>query len=71
MTRTADLKTLYRSRVTQRRRLTFPAILGDPLVRDLMRADGVKPATLKSELARIADYLKLSPRADAEPCPAC
>ena len=34
--------------------LTFPAIIEDPMVRALMRADHVDPQSLRTDLSRIA-----------------
>lgn len=39
------------------RRLSFPEILSDPLVRTVMRADGVDPAELERCLAGMAATL--------------
>ena len=37
--------------------LTFPGILSDPLIRDLMKADHVDPVELTTELTQIAEHL--------------
>jgi hypothetical protein len=47
-------------RAARIRTLTFPEILSDPLVRLVMKADGVNPKTLEHELWDIA--ASLSPR---------
>jgi hypothetical protein len=47
--------------------LTFPGILSDPLVRMLMKADGVDPKALERALWDIAASLPASP----EPREAC
>ncbi len=44
-------------RAPQRLTLTFPAILSDPLIRLVMKADGVDPKTLERELWDIAATL--------------
>ena len=41
--------------------LTFPGILNDPLIRDLMKADHVDPAELTTELEQIAARLGTTP----------
>jgi hypothetical protein len=72
MTSASVLKDRYRNRVAARPQLTFPEILDDPLVRTVMRADGVQPKALEAELGRVAAYLrKLAPAQAAEPCAAC
>jgi hypothetical protein len=48
--------------------LTFPAILSDPLVRMVMKADGVDPAELEQSLADIAAILPPGPDRDAARC---
>lgn len=45
--------------------LTFPAILSDPLVRLVMKADGVDPGALERCLGRIAASLPPPPEAPA------
>lgn len=45
-------------RAARIRSLTFPEILADPLVRMVMKADGVDPGTLASELSGIAATLE-------------
>ncbi|HWV51459.1 hypothetical protein [Pseudorhodoplanes sp.] len=44
-------------RAAQIRALTFPEILSDPLVRMVMKADGVDPRALENELSDIAATL--------------
>jgi hypothetical protein len=45
-------------RAARIRSMTFPEILADPLVRMVMKADGVDPGTLASELSGIAATLE-------------
>ena len=44
-------------RAQQTAALTFPAILSDPLVRTIMKADGVDPVALEQTLSDIAATL--------------
>jgi hypothetical protein len=55
-------------RAARIRSLTFPDILTDPLVRLVMKADGVNPETLENELSDIATSLDA---AESEPSPCC
>ena len=48
--------------------LTFPEILSDPLVRLVMKADGVDPRALENELSDIAATLD-AVEAERTPCP--
>jgi hypothetical protein len=55
-------------RAARIRSLTFPEILTDPLVRMVMKADGVDPAALENELSDIAATLD-AVETEREPCP--
>lgn len=55
-------------RAARIRSLTFPAILTDPLVRLVMKADGVDPKALESELSDIAATLD-AVETEKSPCP--
>ena len=55
-------------RAARIRSLTFPEILTDPLVRMVMKADGVDPAALETELSDIAASLDAT-EAEGAPCP--
>lgn len=55
-------------RAARIRSLTFPAILTDPMVRLVMKADGVDPEALENELSGIAASLE-APETDRSPCP--
>jgi hypothetical protein len=44
-------------RAARIRSMTFPEILTDPLVRMVMKADGIDPAALENELSDIAATL--------------
>jgi hypothetical protein len=55
-------------RAARIRSLTFPEILTDPLVRMVMKADGVDPAALETELADIAASLDAT-GTEGAPCP--
>jgi hypothetical protein len=55
-------------RAARIRSLTFPEILTDPLVRMVMKADGVDPAVLENELSDIAASLDTA-EGDRVPCP--
>ena len=55
-------------RAARIRSLAFPEILADPLVRMVMKADGVDPGTLASELSGIAATLEPG-EAESERCP--
>lgn len=55
-------------RAARIRSLTFPEILTDPLVRMVMKADGVDPQALQNELSGIAASLDLT-ETDRSPCP--
>lgn len=48
--------------------LIFPEILSDPLIRTLMRADGVDARALESCLRRIAAKLPHTPHSAPAPC---
>ena len=48
--------------------LTFPEILSDPLVRLVMKADGVDPEALENELSDIAASLDAT-ETEQPPCP--
>jgi hypothetical protein len=48
--------------------LTFPEILADPLVRLVMKADGVDPKTLERDLWDIAASLPQRPKRNASGC---
>jgi hypothetical protein len=59
-------------RAARIRTLTFPEILSDPLVRLVMKADGVNPQTLEDELSGIAAALPPAPeRKTTDCCAAC
>ena len=45
-------------RAARIRSLTFPDILSDPMVRLVMKADGVDPNALENELSDIAQSLE-------------
>jgi hypothetical protein len=47
-------------RAARLRSLTFPDILSDPMVRLVMKADGVDPEALESELSDIAASLEVA-----------
>ncbi|MFZ5692257.1 MAG: hypothetical protein ACOY5F_13500 [Pseudomonadota bacterium] len=55
-------------RAARIRSLTFPEILTDPLVRLVMKADGVDPAALENELSDIAATLD-AVETEQPPCP--
>lgn len=55
-------------RAARIRSLTFPEILTDPLVRMVMKADGVDPRALENELSDIAATLD-AVEAERTPCP--
>jgi hypothetical protein len=55
-------------RAARIRSLTFPAILSDPLVRLVMKADGVNPQALENELSDIAASLDAA-EIERLPCP--
>ncbi len=55
-------------RAARIRSLTFPEILTDPLVRLVMKADGVDPKALENELSDIAASLEPTEPAYS-PCP--
>jgi hypothetical protein len=55
-------------RAAQIRSMAFPDILADPLVRMVMKADGVDPGTLANELSGIAATLEPM-EAESERCP--
>jgi hypothetical protein len=55
-------------RAARIRSLTFPEILTDPLVRMVMKADGVDPAALENELSGIAETLD-AVQTERAPCP--
>jgi hypothetical protein len=55
-------------RAARIRSLTFPEILTDPLVRMVMKADGVDPAALENELSGIAETLD-AVQTEQAPCP--
>lgn len=55
-------------RAARIRSLTFPEILTDPMVRLVMKADGVDPKALESELSELAATLEPT-EADRAPCP--
>jgi hypothetical protein len=55
-------------RAARIRSMSFPAILSDPLVRMVMKADGVDPEALENELSDIAASLD-STEAERAPCP--
>ena len=48
--------------------LVFPAILSDPLVRLVMKADGVDPEALENELSDLAASLDAT-ETERSPCP--
>jgi hypothetical protein len=48
--------------------LTFPEILSDPLVRLVMKADGVDPKALERDLWDIAASLPARPKRNASGC---
>lgn len=55
-------------RAARIRSLAFPEILADPLVRMVMKADGVDPGTLANELSGIAAALE-PVETESERCP--
>jgi hypothetical protein len=55
-------------RAARIRSLTFPEILTDPLVRLVMKADGVNPEALENELSDIAALLETA-EPERSPCP--
>ncbi|MGD9924172.1 MAG: hypothetical protein AB7V13_22445 [Pseudorhodoplanes sp.] len=55
-------------RAARIRTLTFPEILTDPLVRMVMKADGVDPQVLETELSDIAATLD-AVETEQLPCP--
>jgi hypothetical protein len=55
-------------RAARIRSLTFPEILTDPLVRMVMKADGVDPAALENELSDLAATLD-AVETEQAPCP--
>lgn len=55
-------------RAARIRSLSFPAILSDPLVRMVMKADGVDPRALENELSDIAAALDAA-ETERLPCP--
>lgn len=55
-------------RAARIRSLTFPEILTDPLVRMVMKADGVDPRALENELSDIAATLD-AVETEQLPCP--
>lgn len=55
-------------RAARIRSLTFPEILTDPLVRLVMKADGVDPRALENELSDIAATLD-AVQTESSPCP--
>ena len=55
-------------RAAQIRALSFPAILSDPLVRMVMKADGVDPRALENELSDMAAALDAT-ETERSPCP--
>jgi hypothetical protein len=57
-------------RAARLRTLTFPDILSDPMVRLVMKADGVNPETLERELSEIAASLP-TPEVRREPQCCC
>ena len=55
-------------RAARLRSLTFPEILCDPMVRLVMKADGVDPQALEHELSDIAASLDAA-QTEQPPCP--
>jgi hypothetical protein len=55
-------------RAARIRSLTFPEILTDPLVRLVMKADGVDPKALENELSGLAATLD-DIQTGSAPCP--
>lgn len=55
-------------RAAQIRSLTFPDILSDPLIRLVMKADGVDPQSLENELSEIAASID-AVQTERAPCP--
>jgi hypothetical protein len=55
-------------RAARIRSLTFPEIMTDPLVRMVMKADGVDPVALENELSDIAATLD-AVETERTPCP--
>lgn len=70
MTNVATLKTLHRDKAERRPELSLKEILGSSLTRDLMRADHVDPASLATDLLRLAADLGPASREPAKPCTA-
>ncbi len=55
-------------RAARIRSMTFPEILSDPMVRLVMKADGVDPQALENELSDIAASLDVV-ESERSPCP--